>query len=134
MFYTNSWNENEVVVNPNKAHLIDYRFLNITDFITEAKCRAFGSAFGKDFTRTTIVNLDGFYDVVKKSVQKMIKKYPYIIKNTLKGSIKKPFGYKEFLEFWNYGGEFLFDIYRTEDGTEFYSLLGKDKNGTLVEF
>ena len=134
LFYTNDWSENEVVVNPNKVHLIDYRFLNITDFITEAKCRAFGSAFGKDFTRTSIVNLDGFYDVVKKTVQKMIKKYPHIIKNHLRGSIKRAFEYKEFLEFWSYGRDFTFDVYSIDGGNEFYMLGVEDKNGTLVKY
>ena len=41
MFLTDDWGESEIVVNPKDVELIDYRFLNILDLISQTMCLGF---------------------------------------------------------------------------------------------
>jgi hypothetical protein len=81
-FITDVVGELEVVVNPNKVKLIDYRFLNIIDLLTSYLTR--GLIFQtQNISKSGIANIDNFYIEMKKTIRKTIKKYPSFITDFL---------------------------------------------------
>ena len=128
---TDSWGENEVVVDPINVDLIDYNFLNIFDFITLDFLLSLFNGIGVE--RSSIHNIDGVYSVFHKIIKKNIKQFPILIGDIL--SMKK--GRCETIEEWfkniiHFTG-FVFDRYSHDGGTSGFGLLGVgDKRGQSV--
>ena len=131
MFLTDDWGESEIVVNPKDAELIDYRFLNILDLITQSMSLGFLNCL--EGGRSAILNVDDIYDFLRKRVKKMITKYPHMIKRYLTKEKKRQSVFcKEFSEFCDMDG--LFSHTLTFDNGDKKFVMGYETSGGDMSF
>ena len=84
MYMTDEWGEMEVVVNPDNVKLIDYRFLNIFDLMTQKLVLNYicskGLVGDDDFLgRSGILNIDKFYAKCRRMLKKVVIDQPKLI-------------------------------------------------------
>ena len=146
IFATDYMHEEEVVINPSKVRLVDYRFINIIDIITFHSYqitlkRMFETTNVKNFNITRIVNIGGFHDYFHLVMKSYFKKNPdevgnFIIKTashlptinkitqTFLTALKTDFGIKS-----NNNNSVDFGIYkRVIHGTELYEIVLVDRD------
>ena len=122
LFMTDSWGENEVVVDPINVDLIDYNFLNIFDFITLDFLLSLFNGIGVE--RSSIHNIDGVYSVFHKIIKKNIKYFPKLIGDYLSFKNER----FEIIEEWfrnifPFKG-FVFDRFSHKGGSSGFGILG----------
>ena len=91
MFMTDDWGEMEVVVNPKDVKLIDYRFLNIFDYMTQKLVLNFlknGGTGGTKVGRSGVLNIDYFYAKCRRLVEKVVIDKPKSIIQSLTNARK----------------------------------------------
>ena len=139
LFMTDVMGECEVVVDPVNVNLEDYRFLNITDLITQSVLLGLIHQ-GLGLDRSSIQNIDGVYSVFHKMIKKNLN--PNVIKGCLN---LKPVSFKFFLNsFEEYLNEsfgrkgnhqILFDQFEHISGMKKFGMLGvKDDLGEVKMF
>ena len=127
MFLTDDWGESEIIVNPKDVELIDYRFLNILDLISQTMCLGFLNFL--EGGRSSVLNIDGVYDHLRKGVKKMITKYPHMITKYLTKENKRKLVFsKEFVECCGIDGVFQ-DILSFDNGDKKFVLGYKSSAG-----
>ena len=86
IFCTDHLGEDEVVVDPSNAMLVDYRFLNILDFMTSRTVRAVIALLNNSdnkINRSSILNIDGLYDFTHAITGKYLRRNADEIKSIL---------------------------------------------------
>ena len=85
IFCTDDYGEDEVVISPKNVDLIDYRFLNIIDYLATRTHAAFSNSLTKGEEQSgTIKNRDGLYDAIHLAVQKIMTANPDKVGELLK--------------------------------------------------
>ena len=85
IFCTDDYGEDEVVISPKNVDLIDYRFLNIIDFLATRTHSAFTQLVTSGEEKSgSIVNRDGLYDAIHLAVQKIMTANPDRVGELLK--------------------------------------------------
>ena len=85
-FLTDKWGEDEIVINPEDARLIDYRFANAVDLMTVDVVRVFltmNKSVAKRINRSSFVGIDGLFDLFRVCVKKSLDEDPTQIKKYL---------------------------------------------------
>jgi len=131
MFMTDVMMEVEVVVNPENVIFEDYKFLNITDLITQSIVLGLIHQ-GLGLDRSSIHNIDGVYSVFHKIIKKNLKHHPEVIKEVL---TNKPLSSSKIINDWfekylegNFGFKrgcsFVFDMFGHDSGMKNFGMLG----------
>ena len=128
LFITDQVGECEVVVNPDNVDLIDYRFLNVFDYISNQFCLMFLNSL--NYSRSSIYNLDGFYSLVRKVVSKKIKDgFKNVKKLILDGRERSLFVSESLIDSFGEDSTIGFYEFETDTGTDGCLLsMGKDKS------
>jgi hypothetical protein len=80
-FCIDEMGEDELIINPKDAVLIDYRFLNILDWVTMNFLRYELSQKGRGYMRSLLLGADGYFDLMRIVSKKFLDENPERLKD-----------------------------------------------------